>query len=486
MAGTDISTVGWLARHATERPQAPAIVLDGRAIGFGAFHAALRRTAGFLRRLELPSGSIAALDCDDPVDHLLLALSCEALGIATASIDGRARNAYGSLLGIADILLFSAATAPPPGCRRVERLASGWQRRLPDGPPLPMGSCDPDLALRLLQTSGTTGPVKWMRATRRSQEFWLAQYRWRSGMTAETRHLMVSGFHLNAAYLYATVCLRAGGCCLIETQRDLAAAVAALRPNHMAVLPAELGALTDGVAAAGAAVASMQVSTLGGRIGPALRRRAEALFGRPVAESYGSNETGPIATMDAEGVGTLLPGVSVSIVDEAGLPVPSGGPGLLRVCSAGVVGGYVEATAATAAAFHDGWFQPGDLAVDLGDGRIRLLGRADDMLNIGGVKLSPLAFEEAARGLAVLRDLCVVERAAASGLDELAIAVVLAPGAEPGDAVRQLAALLPKNWGPATLHVVAAIPSTGTGKPVRAALRALLGDRRGLAPAPDS
>lgn len=485
MAGTDRSTLEWLARHATERPQAPAFVLDGRPIGFGAFHTALCRTTGFLRRLELSSGNVAALDCDDPVDHVLLALGCEALGIATASIDGRARDAYGSLQRIADILI-SAAPARPSGYRRVERLAPDWQRRLPDGPPLSMRPCDPDVVMRLLQTSGTTGPVKWMRATQRSQGFWLAQYRRRSGMTAKTRHLMVSAFHLNAAYLYATACLRAGGCCLIETQRDLAAAVVALRPNHMAVLPTELGALMEGVAAARAAVAPMDVATLGARIGPALRRRAAALFGRSVMESYGSNETGPIATMDAEGVGTLLPGVSVSIVDEAGLPVPPGRPGLLRVRSAGVVDGYVEAPAATAAAFHDGWFQPGDLAVDLGDGRIRLLGRADDMLNIGGVKLSPLAFEEAARGLAVLRDLCVVERATASGLDELAIAVVLAPGAEPDDAVRQLGPLFPKNWGPATLHVVAAIPRTGTGKPVRAALRALLGDRRGLAPVPDS
>lgn len=483
MAGADASTVEWLARHAAERPEAPALLLDGRRIGFGAFHAALCGTIRFLRGLGLSPGAVAVLDCDDPFEHWLLALGCETLGVATASLDGRARQSYGHLLRLADILI-STASVPLRGCRRVERLAPGWPERLSDGPALPVpGPVDPRLPLRLLQTSGTTGPVKWMRATRRSQDFWLMQYRRRSGMSEATRHLVVSGFHLNAAYLYATACLRAGGCCLVETRHDLAAAVAALRPTHVALLPVELALLAEGIASPGPA---MTVTTLGGHVGPALRERAEGLFGAAVIESYGSNESGPIATMDANGDGRLLPRVEVTVLDDAGRPLPDGQAGLLRVRSAGVVAGYVAAPEATEAAFHDGWFQPGDLAVSTGDGGIRLLGRADDMLNIGGVKVSPVAFETAARGLATVEDICVVGLSDGSGRDELAVAVHAAADAAPAAVARQLDRLLPRSWGRATLRFVSAIPRTATGKPARAALRALLRQRPGLVPDPES
>ncbi|MGE3693469.1 MAG: class I adenylate-forming enzyme family protein [Novosphingobium sp.] len=486
MAGADASTVEWLARHAAERPEAPALILDGRRIGFGTFQAALGATVRFLAHLDLPVGAVAALDCDDPFEHWLLVLGCETLGVATASLDGRARETYAHLLRIADILI-STAPGPLAGCRRIERLAPGWPDRLSPGlsvaplrAPEPL---DPQAPLRLLQTSGTTGPVKWMRATRRSQDFWLMQYRRRSGMSRTTRHLVVSGFHLNAAYLYATACLRAGGCCLIETRRDLAAAMASLRPTHAAMLPAELALLAGGGALPGAA---MTVSTLGGHVGPALRGRIEALFGGPVIESYGSNESGPIATMDADGSGRLLPEVEAAILDDEGRRLPDGQAGLLRVRSAGVVAGYIDAPQATAAAFHDGWFQPGDLAVMLGGGRIRLLGRADDMLNIGGVKIAPLDFEAAARALAAVDDICVVELSDGSGRDELAVAVRPAADAVPADIARQIGALLPPSWGRATLRFVPAIPRTATGKPARAALRALLRQRPGLVPDPES
>ena len=34
--------------------------------------------------------------------------------------------------------------------------------------------------------------------------------------------------------------------------------------------------------------------------------------------------------------------------------------------------------------FRDGWFYPGDIGLMLGPRSLKLLGRADDLINIGG------------------------------------------------------------------------------------------------------
>ncbi|MBM3566600.1 MAG: acyl--CoA ligase, partial [Alphaproteobacteria bacterium] len=57
--------------------------------------------------------------------------------------------------------------------------------------------------------------------------------------------------------------------------------------------------------------------------------------------------------------------------------------------------GYFRDPARTAAVYHDGWFRTGDVAQIRPDGRVRLLGRIDDMINRGGVKISPLEIERA-------------------------------------------------------------------------------------------
>jgi acyl-coenzyme A synthetase/AMP-(fatty) acid ligase len=60
------------------------------------------------------------------------------------------------------------------------------------------------------------------------------------------------------------------------------------------------------------------------------------------------------------------------------------------------------------------WFATGDLVDEAPDGAIRYLGRADDLLNPGGYRVSPLEVEAALQGLPV-EDLAVGQMQTESG-----------------------------------------------------------------------
>src|SRR5256886_11595005 len=111
-------------------------------------------------------------------------------------------------------------------------------------------------------------------------------------------------------------------------------------------------------------------------------------------------------------VGAPLPGVEVRLVDDAGRPGAAGAPGEIEVRGPGVFLEYWRQPDATAAAFRDGWFRTGDVAV-IENGAYRMLGRRSvDIIKTGGYKVSALEIEE------VLRTHPTVLECAVVGVDD--------------------------------------------------------------------
>src|SRR5262249_36893854 len=73
-----------------------------------------------------------------------------------------------------------------------------------------------------------------------------------------------------------------------------------------------------------------------------------------------------------------------------------------------VTPGYLDDPDANAAAFRDGWFRTGDLAVVHGDGRIDLVDRLGDVVNTGGEKVFTTDVERALAGAPGVREVIVV------------------------------------------------------------------------------
>jgi malonyl-CoA/methylmalonyl-CoA synthetase len=157
------------------------------------------------------------------------------------------------------------------------------------------------------------------------------------------------------------------------------------------------------------------------------------LYGHTILERYGMSETlmnmsNPyIGERRPGSVGLPLPGVSVRNLDAGGNPVKDGETGELYLTGGNVFSGYWRRPDATAAAFRDGWFRTGDLAVRAPDGYYTLQGRRSDLIISGGFNIYPREVEEF-----LLEQPGVIEAAVAGAADpvrgEVPVAYVVCEG----------------------------------------------------------
>ncbi|MHA6323939.1 class I adenylate-forming enzyme family protein [Roseivivax sp. CAU 1753] len=140
----------------------------------------------------------------------------------------------------------------------------------------------------------------------------------------------------------------------------------------------------------------------GEKLAPPIRAAWEAATGCPVFEAYGMSEcstfiSGAPSRPAASGaLGSPQPGRHVAIMGADG-PVAHDTPGEIAVhrTDPGLMLGYRGAEAETQARFRGDWFMTGDKGSMAVDGQITYLGRADDMMNAGGFRVSPIEVESA-------------------------------------------------------------------------------------------
>jgi o-succinylbenzoate---CoA ligase len=249
-------------------------------------------------------------------------------------------------------------------------------------------------------------------------------------------------------------------------------AVAALadRPagrRYTALVPTQLARLLDDNPGRPGAVESLQAFDavlLGGAAAPQALLRRAAAAGVRVVTTYGMTETCGGCVYD----GLPLDGVRVTLA----------GGGVIRLAGPVVARGYRRTPQAAGPDGADPRATPFDVldgvrrirTNDLGrfDGeRLRVLGRADDVIVTGGVKVSPQAVEDVLRQLPGVDDCLVV------GVpdDQWGRRVeVLVVGAPPSlDSLRdQVSTRLGRAAAPRAAHVVDTLPTLGVGKPDRA------------------
>jgi fatty-acyl-CoA synthase len=212
-----------------------------------------------------------------------------------------------------------------------------------------------------------------------------------------------------------------------------------------------------------------------------------------VAIGYGMTETSPLSTLSCRddsfecrvgSVGRVMPHVEVS-VREPGTDrvVPRGTPGELCTRGYGVMRGYWNDEAATAASIDAaGWMHSGDQAVMEESGHVHIVGRLKDMIIRGGENISPREIEEALLCHPDVSEVQVIGVPSRKYGEEVMAWVRPRPGAACTEAAlcafcreRLAAYKVPRHW-----RFVDAFPMTVTGKIQKYRLREMAVELLGL------
>jgi acyl-coenzyme A synthetase/AMP-(fatty) acid ligase len=467
---------GLIVDGAMRTPGKPALIYNGRAYSYADFAALIARARGFFVRRGVAGPGIAILAVRNLMDFWVLSLAARSLGLTTAMVD-----TVGAVdaLGLPEVrCVVSSRAVPWPGL--VELCAArGWTM-------LPV-SLDGEAPLRfdrtakqgghILLTSGTTGHHKMVLMTPESDAYFLEQRAGLFGMDSETV-LCVFDFPpwTGTGYKWAASPWLSGGACMLEQSKDVHAAL--LRPGitHARLGPAKLDRILAQPQDAFPRNTAMMLAVGGGPMTDAQCLAAKARITPKLFGLLSCTEAGAIAMTSLESPEDRrwhrpVPGRRVEIVDESDNPVPMGETGRLRVGIGGGPAGYYRNDEATRLFFRDGFFYTGDLAVLREDGRMALMGRITDVLNVSGNKISPYELETRLAEALGVRGVCLFSAPGESGEEEVHAVIETPHDIEPE---RLRAAFGDSLRGFARAHVrfLDTLPRGATGKILRQKVRA--------------
>jgi benzoate-CoA ligase len=211
-------------------------------------------------------------------------------------------------------------------------------------------------------------------------------------------------------------------------------------------------------------------------------KRWRERFGVEILDGIGTTEILHIFLSNRPGqsrpgsTGLVVPGYDARIVDDEGQPVPPGEIGNLRVKGDSTMAYYWNQHEKTKATLFGEWIQTGDKYYQDKDGYFWYCGRADDMLKVGGIWVSPVEVENTLIGHPAVLEAAVVGHEDSDRLVKPKAFVVLkdgtasAPGLEDelkGFVKDKLAPYKYPRW----IEFVPALPKTATGKIQRFKLR---------------
>ncbi len=215
---------------------------------------------------------------------------------------------------------------------------------------------------------------------------------------------------------------------------------------------------------------------------PSILEQWRAATGRELYESLGMSEcstfisSGPTVPVRPGSAGKPQQTRRIAIlpVETGDTPLPTAEIGLLAIhrSDPGLMLGYWNRPDEDAATTRGDWFVGGDLAAFDADGYVWYHGRADDIMNAGGFRVSPLEVETALADCPGIAEVAVTEHRVDETLSIIAAFVVRRPGSDiDSDAVLAHAGgRLAAYKRPRQVFFVESLPRNVNGKLQRRAL----------------
>lgn len=487
-----------IARHAAERPQAPALADDDSSLTYGELDALMDRIAAALQRDGLQPGDAIALCAAASVQQAAIFLGALRAGMVVAPLapgsapaslrrmvdDAQARRLFVDAASEAD---FAGGGVP---ITRIDTQGDGgldaWLAP-PGASPAPV-EIRPESPFNIIYSSGTTGEPKgivqphgmrWAHVKRG------VPY----GYRPATVTLVATPLYSNTTLVVFFPSLAFGATVVLmkkfDARRYLEIAQR-VRATHTMLVPVQyqrLMALPD-FDAFDLAPFHMKFCT-SAPFPAALKADVLARWPGGLVEFYGMTEGGGTCLLEAHlhrdklhTVGRPAPGTDMRLIDEAGHELPPGATGEVVGHSPGMMVGYHRRPEATREAE---WFDPagkrfirtGDIGRFDDDGFLILMDRRKDMIISGGFNIYPSDLEAQLREHPAVAEVAVVGVPSEQWGETPVAFVVRHHGvADDAEVLRAwLNARVGKTQRLAALHLVDELPRSSIGKVLKRKLR---------------
>jgi len=472
--------LGLLRRRLDEAPGAPMLEFGERHWSRAAFDAEVSEAASGLRARGVAAGSLVAwLGLNTP-QMLATLLASARLGAVFLPLNTRLAAAeLGAIVRHAGATHLLASPESEAAARAVRAAAGELAGK-------PVAGLEPD-DLLLVYTSGTTGQPRGALHTQAGMAANIAAAIDAQGLDARDRVLAVLPlFHVGGLCIQVLPALAAGAVVRLHPRFDPSAwlqDVAAWRATTSLLVPATLRAVVEHLQWREADLSSLRFVNSGSQIVPLALIRAFHARGVPVAQVYGSTETGPVTVvlqpgdaMAHEGqAGRPALGVEVRLVDDGGAEVAEGGVGEIAVRAPNLLRAY-HRDEGPPPFDAGGWFRTGDLARRDAAGWIEVVGRSKELIISGGENIHPADIENLVLELPEVAEAAVVGLPDERGGGVPVLAVVAREGRTVDFPALQalLDARLARFKHPRRVAVLDALPRTALGKVQRAPLQARL------------
>jgi benzoate-CoA ligase len=238
-----------------------------------------------------------------------------------------------------------------------------------------------------------------------------------------------------------------GTACLFAdraTPDRLCELVRTMKPTFLTTVPTMMSKMLASGRDLRADLASLKLGVTAGEALPqALYDQWIAATGVELLDGIGSAESFHIYISNYRGdvrpgcLGKIVPGYSAKVCDDDGKEVAANEIGTLHVTGDSAALMYWSDYAKSIAVLRGGTIVSGDKFRRDDDGYYFYVGRADDLLKVGGVYVSPLEIENCMLGHPSVSEVCVVGIQDENGLTLTKALVVPAPGVKPDDALAQ-------------------------------------------------